>query len=128
MARCSKVTTGTGAVAATLLAGGSASIFYGLSAINNETSTTIYVKLYWEGTGTAPAVPPGSQTATTLPAVATTVPQLTLSVPSTGTLFFNDTPVNNGGRIWYWISSTLADGTAQTALVTGGGLITFFYD
>jgi hypothetical protein len=128
MARCQKITTGTGAVVATLLAGGSASIFYGISAVNNETSTTIYVKLYWEGTGTAPGVAGSGQSTTTLPAVATTVPQLTLQIPSTGLIFISDTALNNGGHIWFWVTSTLADGTAQTALATGGDLITLIYD
>ena len=127
MARCTKITTGTGAVAASLLAGGSASIFYGISAVNLEIAAT-YVKIWWEGTGTAPSQ--AGQT-TTLPNVATTVPQLTFQVPLTSTSSFveiSSVPLNNGGRIWYWISATLADGTAQTALTTGGDLITFIYD
>src|ERR1700728_3313383 len=99
MARCTKITTGTGAVAATLLAGGAASIYHGVSAVNNETSTTIYLKIYWDGTGTAPSA--GAQS-TTLPAVATTVPQLTVAIPSTGLLSFTDLALNNGGRMWYW--------------------------
>jgi hypothetical protein len=124
MARCTKITTGTGAVTAQLLAGGSASIFYGLTAVNVEAAAT-YVKIYWEGNTVSP------QALTTLPAVATTVPQLTFQIPLTSTSSFSQhftVPLNNGGRIWYWISATLTDGTAQTALTTGGDLITFIYD
>jgi hypothetical protein len=127
MARCTKITTVTTAVTANLLAGGSASIFYGISAVNLETAAT-YVKIYWEGTGIAPSS--GQQT-TALPNVATSIPQLTFMVPlSSSSSFFSVTnlPLNNGGRIWYWISATLTDGTAQTALTTGGDLITLIYD
>lgn len=124
MARCTKITTGTGAVTAQLLAGGSASVFYGLIGVNNEAAIT-YVKIYWEGNTVAP------QALTSLPAVATTVPQLTIAVPAvigSQSSVHSGFPINNGGRIWYWISATLADGTAQTALTTGGDLITFIYD
>jgi hypothetical protein len=127
VARCTKITTGTGAVTATLLAGGSASIFYGITAVNLEAAAT-YVKIYWEGTGTAPSA--GAQSTTT-PAVATTVPQLTFMVPLTSTSSYfavSDLPLTNGGRIWYWISATVADGASQTALTTGGDLITLIYD
>jgi hypothetical protein len=132
MARCTKIVTGTGAVTAQLLAAGSASIFYGYSATSAGNVAPYYIKLYWEGTGTAPASLGGAQS-TTLPVAATAVPQLTIPVSYTaatniGAFFINDTPLNNGGRIWYWITTTLADSTAQAVLATGGDVVTLIFD
>lgn len=127
MARCVKITTTTGTVAAALLAGGSASVFYGVSAYSAE-AASYYIKIYWEGTGTAPVNISGEGQTTTLPVAATTVPQFTIIVPTTGLNSIHDVPINNGGRIWYWISAVAADGTTQTALTTGGDLVTFVFD
>jgi hypothetical protein len=128
MARCTKITTGTGTVTATLLANGSASTFYGVSALSAE-AASFYIKLYWEGTGTAPPPNVGaSQPATVLPSAGTTIATMTFLVPTTGLpLSATNVPINNGGRIWYWISATAADG-AQSALTTGGDLVTLIYD
>ena len=106
----------------------SASVFYGLTVSSGE-AAAFYIKLYWEGTGTAPpTVPGGPQPATTLPTAGTTVPHVTIQVPTTGvppSSFVE--PLNNGGRIWYWISSLKAD-SDTTALPTGGDVVTFVYD
>lgn len=128
MARCQKVITSTGAVTATLMGGGSASEFYGLSVFNNE-AAPFYIKLYWEGTGVAPATTPyGSQPAVTLPSAGTTVSSMTILVPTAGlTLTIQNVPINNGGRIWFWASVTAAD-TAQSVLPVGSSQITFVYD
>jgi hypothetical protein len=127
MARALKVTTTTGAVSAALLAGGSASVFYGVYASSAEAAGGLNIKLYWEGTGTAPPSIGGVQPTTTLPVAGTTVPSLTVSVPQTGLTLGSPIPVNNGGRIWYWITGTAAD-NSTTALATGGDVITFVYD
>jgi hypothetical protein len=126
MPRATKIVTGTGAVTATLLP--SASVFYGISATSAE-ATTFYVKLWWEGTGTAPpSVVGGAQPATVLPTAGTTVPHLVFQVPTTGLpLSVANVEVNNGGRIWYWIAGGAAD-SSTTALVAGGDNITFVYD
>lgn len=126
MSRCTKVVTTTGAVTATLLP--SASTFYGVSATSAE-AANFYVKVWWEGTGTAPpTVPGGAQPATTLPTAGTTVPNLVFQVPTTGLpLTVSSEGINNGGRIWYWIAAGAAD-SSTTALTAGGDNVTFIYD
>ena len=127
MARATKITTTTAAVSAQLLSGGSASIFYGVSAVSVE-ATAFYIKLYWEGTGTAVPLNSPIQPATTLPVAGSTVAMMTFPVPTTGLpLSVTNLPINNGGRIWFWISATPGDG-AQTALVAGGDVVTLIYD
>lgn len=126
MARSTHFTTGTGAVAAVLLP--SASTFLGIAAASAE-AAAFYVKLWWEGTGTPPpTVPGGAQPATAAPTPGTTVPHITVQVPTTGLLTtLLGVPLNNGGRIWYWITSLKAD-SDTTALPTGGDVITLIYD
>jgi hypothetical protein len=119
MARSTSFITGTGAVTATLLP--SASTFLGVSAGAAKNAAAYYIKLYWEGTGT----PPGGST--TLPAAGTSVPQLTIYVPLLGVLQFAPVPLNNGGRIWYWVSTNPAFADT-TALATGGDAVTLIYD
>ena len=84
-------------------------------------------QVLWEGTGTAVPIQAGQQQKTTLPAAGTSIPQLTIPVPQTGIVLGAPVEINNGGRIWYWISknAALAD---TTVLVTGGGIVTFVYD
>jgi hypothetical protein len=130
MARSAHLTTTTSAVAATLLAGGSASTFYGIVATNVGNVVTYYVKLYWEGTGVAPSR--GAQT-TTVPAAGTAIPHLTIPVQygsattTNGIVWLSTVPLNNGGRIWYWISTLAAD-TDTTVLATAGDVVTLIYD
>lgn len=121
------MTTGTGTVTAALLANGSASILYGVYAASLEAAGALNIKLYWEGTGTAPPTLAGQQTPTVLPVAGTNSPQLVISVPTTGLVLSSQVPLNNGGRIWYWVSS-LPGLTDTTALVTGGDVITFVFD
>lgn len=126
MARSTHFTTTTSAPAAVLLP--SASTFLGIAATSAE-AAAYYVKLWWEGTGTAPpTVPGGAQPATSGPTVGTTVPNITIQVPTTGLLLTTlAEPLNNGGRIWYWVTKNAAD-SDNTALVTGGDVITLIYD
>lgn len=121
------MTTGTGTVTAALLANGSASILYGVYAASLEAAGALNIKLYWEGTGTAPPTLAGQQKPTVLPVAGTNSPQLVISVPTTGLVLSSPVPLNNGGRIWYWVSS-LPGLTDTTALVTGGDVITFVFD
>jgi hypothetical protein len=128
MARSTKVVTTTGAVTATLLGNGSASIFYGLVATGAGNAAVYYVKLWWEGTGTAPpAISGGAQPATTLPTAGTTVPSLVIPIPVAGLVSQFGEPLNNGGRIWYWIATGVAD-SSTTVLAAGGDAVTFIYD
>ena len=127
MARSTKFTTSTAAVAATRLQ--SASTFLGIIATSAEAASGLFVKLWWEGTGTAPpAVQGGAQPATAAPIPGTTIPHLTIPIPTvTGLAFSMAEPLNNGGNIWYWVTGAAAD--ASTAvLATGGDVITLIYD
>jgi hypothetical protein len=128
MARCQKITTTTGAVAAALMGGGSASELYGVIATSAEAASGLFIKIYWEGTGVAPGIQGQQQTAVTIPVAGTTVPSMTIAVPTVvGLSSVWQIPINNGGRIWYWITATAAD-SSTTVLVTGGDVITFVYD
>jgi hypothetical protein len=126
MARTSHFTTTTAAPAAALLSG--ASVFLGVAAASGE-AAAFFIKLWWEGTGTLPPTTPGGlQPATNAPVAGTTVPHMTIQVPTTGLLLTAlAEPINNGGRIWFWITSLKAD-SDTTALPTGGDVITFIYD
>lgn len=126
MARSSHFTIGTTAPAAQLLP--SASTFLGIAATSAE-AAAYFVKLWWEGTGTAPPTSAGgAQPATTGPVVGTTVPNITIQVPTTGLLTtLLGVPLNDGGRIWFWVTKLAAD-SDTTALVTGGDILTLIYD
>jgi hypothetical protein len=134
MARSAHFTTVTTAVTANLLGGGSASTFYGIYASNSLSTAVYYVKLFWEGTGTAPPKTLGqAQAATTIPTAGTSIPHLTIpvnvesaTVPG-GIVEVANVPLNMGGRIWYWVSAAPGD-TDTTALATGGDVVTLIYD
>jgi hypothetical protein len=112
MARSYHVTTGTGAVAATLING--ASDYLGIVVATAET-TPFYIKLWWSGnTNVAPTV-------------GTTIPKLTIEVPTTGLSSHLSFPLNNGGLLYWWASTNAAD-TDSTALVVGGDVITIIFD
>jgi len=127
MARSTHFTTTTAAVAATRLP--SASVFLGIIATSAEAASGLFVKLWWEGTGTAPPTTAGgSQPATAAPIVGTTVPHLTIPIPTVTGLAFNlAEPLNNGGNIWYWVTGAAAD-NSTAVLATGGDVITLVYD
>lgn len=106
-----KFATGTGTPAAALVPGGYSQLL-GIAASSAE-AATYYVKLYWQGNA-------GSNTA---PAVGTTIPSLTIPIPTTGqSLIALTQAVNNGGPLWYWVTKNAAD-TDNTALVTGGDVV-----
>lgn len=112
MARSYHVATGTGAVAATLING--ASDFLGVCVTSSET-TPFYVKFWWSGnTNVAPTV-------------GTTVPKLTVAVPTTGLSYQLNFPLNNGGLMYWWASTLPAD-SDSTPLVVGGDVITVIFD
>ena len=128
MARAIKLTTSTAAVTAQLLGGGSASIFYGLTATGAGNAAAYYIKFWWEGTGTAAPTASLQAPSTTTPVAGTTVPHLTVAIPVAGLPPGSTVePINNGGRIWYWVTTSLAD-NAATVLAAGGDVITVFVD
>jgi hypothetical protein len=106
-----KFTTGTGTPAAALVPGGYAQLL-GIAASNAE-AAVYYLKLWW-------AANSGS---TSVPTVGTTIPSLTLPIPTTGQpLTALTQAVNNGGPLWYWVTKNAAD-TDATALTTGGDVV-----
>jgi hypothetical protein len=124
--RSTHITTTTAAVAAVRMP--SASMLYGVAATGAGNAATYYIKFWWEGTGIAPpATPSGAQPATVLAVPGTTVPHLTIQIPTTGAQITLVEPLNNGGNLWYWITTGLAD-NSTSVLVTGGDVVTFMYD
>ena len=112
MARSYHASTVTTAVTATLING--ASDFLGVAATSSET-TPYYIKFWWSGnTNVAPTV-------------GTTIPKLTIAVPTTGLSFHLNFPLNNGGLLYWWASTNPAD-TDSTVLVVGGDVITVIFD
>jgi hypothetical protein len=107
--------TGTGTPALTLLKGGQDVSFYGGSATNNETSTTIYLKLWWQGnTNVAPII-------------GTTAPTLTIAIPAAGWYATSTYPLIMSGPCYYAVTKLQAD-TDDTALSTGGEAVTLFIE
>lgn len=89
--------------------------FWGCACTNNETTTTIYLKLWWQGnTNTAPVL-------------GTTAPTLTIAIPAAGTYFVQPRPVIMAGLMYFAVTRLQAD-TDTTVLATGGEAITLFLE
>lgn len=116
-----------GTPAASLVGGGVGSIFFGLAATNSQgTPVAYYIKLWWEGTGTAPPTTPlGAQPATGTPVPGTTVPQMTIAVPVGGLYNLSFQPITNGGRIWYWVTTNPGPSDATAIAQAIGDQISF---
>jgi hypothetical protein len=107
-----KFTTGTGTPA--LLSLGVVG-FIGACASNLETTTTIFLKLWWQ------------HDTTTIPVIGTTAPDVTIPIAQTGLAPFA-LPLSlnmGGGPAWAAVTKLGAD-TDTTALSTGGEVITLF--
>jgi hypothetical protein len=104
-----------------------ASTFYGLSATNSQgTPVAYYVKLYWEGTAVAPpTTATGGQPAVTTPVPGTTAPSMTITVPVGGLFNLSFDPVNNGGRLWYWVTTNPGPTDATAIAQAIGDQISF---
>lgn len=112
MARSYHASTTTGTAVGTLVYG--ASDFLGVAVTSAET-TPFYLKLWWSGnTNVAPTI-------------GTTIPKITLAVPTAGLNFHLSFPLNNGGLLYWWASTNAAD-TDSTALVVGGDVVTIIFD
>jgi hypothetical protein len=107
--------TGTSTPVLTLLKGGQNVDFLGLSATNNETATTIYLKLWWGGNSNS------------TPTLGVTAPTLTIAIPANGIFFTSTYPIVYPGPCWYSVTKLQAD-TDATALVTGGEAVTLFIE
>jgi hypothetical protein len=92
--------------------------FLGVHATNN-TAAAYYIKLAW-------ASQPGQVLNPTATA-STTVPAITIEVPTTGLNFHNNFPVTNQGSLYMWVASTAPDAT-NTTLASSGDVITIIYD
>lgn len=107
--------TTTSAPALTIAKGGQSTTFWGCAATNNETSTTIYLKIWFQGnTNVAPII-------------GTTAPTITIAIPAAGTYFVQPIPVVMPGPLYYAVTKLQAD-TDATALSTGGEAITLFLE
>lgn len=109
-----KFITGTGTPALIPVVGGSA--FMGATANNLETSTTIYLKLWWQH---VPATPP---------VIVTNPPDATIAIPAGGLApftFFR--ALQGGGPLWVAVTKLGADAD-NTALATGGEVVTLFLE
>jgi hypothetical protein len=110
-------TTGTSTPALTLLNGGKNCGVMGAVSNNVETSTTIYLKFWWQKNLANP------------PTIGTTAPDLTIPITSAVGLvpFSFYRPVNPGGPCWYAVTKNGGD-TDDTALSTGGEVVTIFIE
>jgi len=97
------------------LKGGQNCDFWGLIATSMEAAGAMFVKLWWGGNTTA------------TPVLGTTLPDLTISVPTTGLVQPLDWALVHSGPLWFAVTKNNV-GTDATALVTGGGVITFFLE
>lgn len=108
-------TTVTTTPALTLIHGEAVALL-GLTATNAE-AAIYYLKFWW-----------GGNKATELPVIGTTVPSLTIAIPVGGLIpcEFNH-PLQGGGPCW--VAATLnAVYSDDSALATGGDIVTLFID
>ena len=78
----------------------------------------IFVKFYWFDASTSSGA--------TKPTVGTTLPALTLTIPTVATapFFFGNGGINNKGDLWVAVTKLAAD-SDTTVTVAGDGIITF---
>jgi hypothetical protein len=107
--------TSTSAVALTQLKGGQSCDFWGLCATSMEAAGAMFVKLWWGGNSNA------------TPVLGTTLPTLTISIPTTGILAPMDWPIVYPGPLWVAVTKNNV-GTDTTVLSTGGGVVTLFLE
>ena len=107
-------TTGTATPALTKIQ--DAVAFLGYCATNAE-AATIFLKLWW-----------AHNSGTELPVIGTTVPDVVIPIPSAGQPPIEFThPLQGGGPLWVAVTKN-AIYSDDTALTTGGDIITLFLD
>lgn len=82
----------------------------------NTAAYAIFVKFYWFDKSTGAAV---------APTVGTTLPDLTINVPTASSFNIRFDGITKRGDLWVAVTKLAAD-TDTTATVAGDGLITFF--
>ena len=107
--------TTTNAVALTQLKGGQNCDFLGIIATSMEAAGAMFVKLWWGGNSNA------------TPILGTTLPNVTISVPTTGLIVPFWGPLIQPGPLWVAVTK-LNIGTDTTVLATGGGVVTLFLE
>jgi hypothetical protein len=109
-----KFTTGTGTPALTLIGGGVGQSLLGVAATSAE-AAAYFIKLWWQGVSPLQ----------TIPVIGTTPPSVTISVGTTGVFQEFNHPLQGGGPLYYAVTKNAAD-TDDTALTTGGDVVTLF--
>jgi hypothetical protein len=99
----------------TQLKGGQNVDFFGLTATSAEAAGAMFLKLWWGGNSNA------------TPVLGTTLPTVTISVPTTGLVVPFYVPLIYAGPCWYAVTKNNV-GTDATALSTGGGVVTLFLE
>jgi hypothetical protein len=89
--------------------------FWGLAATSMEAAGAMFLKIFWGGNSNA------------TPVLGTTLPDVTISIPTTGLLVPFHVPLVHPGRMWFAVTKNNV-GTDTTVLVTGGGVITLFLE
>jgi hypothetical protein len=107
--------TTTNIPALTLLKGGQNVDFLGIIATSAEAAGAMFVKLWWGGNSN------------TIPVIGVTLPTLTISVPTTGVITSFTWPFVYAGPCWFAVTKNNA-GTDDTALTTGGGVVTLILE
>lgn len=114
--RAFKFTTLTGTPVINQISGGQPTAFMGATSDNLETSTTIYLKLWWQGDVSA------------IPVIGTTPPSATIPIPAGGLAPFSFIrALQMAGPLWYAVTKLGADADT-TALSTAGETVTLFLE
>jgi len=107
--------TTTGTPALTQVKGGGSCDFLGIIATSMEAAGAMFVKLWWGGNSNA------------TPVLGTTLPNLTISIPTTGIVQSLDLGLIFPGPLWVAVTKNNV-GTDATALTTGGGVVTLLLE
>ncbi len=110
-------TTGTGTPALNLVQGGVNVSFIGGCASSAE-AAPYFIKLWWQGANPSQGIP----------VIGTTAPNIVIPIGTTGQApFLLHFPLNMGGPCWYAVTKNAAV-TDDTALTTGGDVVTLFFN
>lgn len=110
-------TTTTATPALTLVNGGVNTSFIGGCSSSAE-AAAFYLKLWWQG----------ANPSQTIPVIGTTSPNAVIPIPAAGQPpFLLHYPLNMGGPLWYAVTKNAAV-TDDTALTTGGDVVTLFFN
>ena len=89
--------------------------WYGICATSMEAAGAMFVKLWWSGNSN------------TAPVLGTTLPDITMSIPTTGLIQTFQWPDVHPGLLYVAVTKNNV-GTDTTVLATGGGVVTLFLE